>query len=132
MIKNLSQEPILASGEVFCWLYTRDCQGHICALAMTTGNDSAAWRTSDARPYEYVRHLSCSMKNPGVREIAHPGLRLCVIAVGVFALPVPRVPAHIGKALFCLPAEDLRALSGICIAGGNVAGATVYDLIGEI
>ena len=59
-------------------------------------------------------------------------LHLCIVAVGVFALPVPRVPAHIGKALFGLPAEDLSALSGICIAGGNVAGATVYDLVGEL
>ena len=68
----------------------------------------------------------------GDRGQTFRALHLYVIAVGVFALPIPGVPAHICKALFCLPAEDLSALSGICIAGGNVAGATVYDLVGEL
>ena len=44
-------------------------------------------------------------------------------------MPAPGVPAHICQCLLCLPAQLLRTLSRICIAGGQVAGSAIGDLI---
>ena len=53
------------------------------------------------------------------------------IALGIGALPVPGVPAHIGEGLFRLPAQDRGTLGGVGVAGGDVAGAAVHDLVGH-
>ena len=40
-------------------------------------------------------------------------MRLFAVTLGVLALPVPGIPAHVGQGLLCLPAQDLCALGGI-------------------
>ena len=54
------------------------------------------------------------------------------IAHGVLALPAPGVPAHVHQILFGLPAQLLSGLGGVCVAGSQVAGAAVHDLVGQL
>ena len=81
------------------------------------------------------RHLLVFIIAPTYRKVkAVPGRKktLFPVALGVLALPVPGIPAHVGQGLLCLPAQDLCALGGVCIAGCDVAGAAVGDDIGHI
>lgn len=56
-------------------------------------------------------------------------LFLTLIAVGVIRLPSKGIAHHITKIVLSLPSKLLLCLSGICIAGGNIAWAARADLI---
>ena len=55
-----------------------------------------------------------------------------LIAVGVVALPVPAVGAHLLNAVLGLPAQLALGLAGVTPALGNVAGAARVDNIGNL
>ena len=61
-----------------------------------------------------------------------PGLFGGLVAVGVVALPVPAVGAHLLDAVLGLPAQLTLGLAGITPALGNVAGAARIDDVGEL
>ena len=50
---------------------------------------------------------------------------LVIVAVGVLALPVPAVAAHIVLIMGGLPAQNLPALAGVGVAGGIVAAEDI-------
>src|SRR5699024_5923589 len=47
----------------------------------------------------------------------------------VLRLPSPGNTSHIHQVLLCLPAQTSSALGRICIAGSQLAGASLHDLI---
>ena len=71
------------------------------------------------------------MKQKGVL-FAIQGRILFAVTVGIFPLPVPGVTAHIHEGLFGLPAQNLCTLGRIGIAGGDVTGTAVNDLVGQL
>ena len=56
---------------------------------------------------------------------------LFFVPVGVHSLPAICVAAHIRQLVLSLPAQDLLCLGGIGVAGGDVTGTAVYDLVGN-
>ena len=58
--------------------------------------------------------------------------RLLTVAHGIAALPAPGIPAHIHQGLLCLPAQLFCGLGRIGIAGCQIAGAAVNDLVWQI
>lgn len=54
---------------------------------------------------------------------------LISVALGIIALPVPGVKAHIGQGFLGFPAKRRSALVRRSIAGSDVAGTAVNDLI---
>ena len=53
------------------------------------------------------------------------------ITVGISGLPAPCIGAHVREAALGLPAQQARRAGGVCVADGDIAGASVCDTIGN-
>ena len=53
-------------------------------------------------------------------------------AVGVVALPIPAVAAHVRDIVLGLPAHHAFGLGGIAPVGGDIAGAALANHIGQL
>ena len=53
-------------------------------------------------------------------------------AVGVVALPVPAIAAHVRDVVLGLPAHHALGLGGIAPVGSDVAGAALADHVGQL
>ena len=58
-------------------------------------------------------------------------VELSLISVGVLGLPLPGGSAHLFNAVLGFPAHLVPGLLGVCVAGGNVAGATGVHDVGQ-
>ena len=71
--------------------------------------------------------ITDSIRNFDIR----PKPLLSIESVGIHALPIPGIPAHVVLIVGGFPTQNLPALGRVCVAGGQVTGTAGSDLVGN-